>query len=187
MMSTQPFPPEDIRWYSREALPWGIPTDWAPWLLHTGSLTQHLKGLCKNSFTVQLLKQGWQTPHPDESRFLEMPAARLANIREVLLICDGIPQVFARSILPAELLQGRARCLLSLGNRPLGEFLFSRPCTQRHLVGFSRTRNGHNQPLWGRRSLFTLPEGDLSVYEYFLHGHPPHLNQHKEDHCGSEV
>ncbi len=185
IMSARPACLENICWYSREMLPWPIPPNLQPWLLHGGSLTERLQSSCGGAFRVELLSQAWQVPSPDECRFLKISPAACANVREVLLVCGGVPQVFARSILPADLLHGGASCLLSLGDKPLGHFLFSRSTVQRRFVGFARVMNERNQPLWGRRSFFSLPEGGLSVYEYFLPGQPP-LRPGKEGSCVSE-
>jgi chorismate lyase len=48
-------------------------------------------------------------------------------LREVYLLCDGVPWVYARTAIPRETLTGRHRRLAYLKTRPLGAMLFADP------------------------------------------------------------
>lgn len=70
---------------------------WARWAVGADSLTARLRA-ASSTFRVQLLSQDRAMPLRDEWRCLGMagPAETLA--REVLLICDDIPVVYAHTI-----------------------------------------------------------------------------------------
>lgn len=155
------------------------------WLQDTGSLTARLKGRCKISFRVRLLSQGWGRPLYSESRLLAMGNREIALVREVELVCDGVPWVFARTLIPATSLAGPARRLARLGERPLGEVLFSHRQMERGSTEMSRLTPRHPlfaeatgrlelpvAAVWGRRTLFYLGGKPLLVNEVFL---PPAL------------
>lgn len=154
-----------------------IPQPYKDWLFDSGSLTKRLKSMSTDSFRVDVLHQGWAIPTCSEQQFLNCDY-ELANIREVLLVVDDHPLVFARSVLPASSLTGANRELLELGNQPLGEYLFRQSSMKRggieikelpasqfnaHLV-----KPYHQESAWGRRSLFYLNDKPISVCEVFL-------------------
>ena len=106
-----------------------------------------------------------------------------ALLREVTLSCDGQPVVFAHSVLPRSSLRGLWRGLGRLGNKPLGEALFSNPAVARTPLSFRRLmpRNSlfrravialgsHPNNLWARRSVFILNGTTILVTEVFLPG-----------------
>ena len=101
--------------------------------------------------------------------------------REVQLFCDTQPWVFARTVIPPVTLRGRGRRLQYLGDRPLGEVLFTDPKARRGEVEIARitpAQRLHQRAfgqldeaptvIWGRRSLFCIDGRPLLVYEVFL-------------------
>ena len=155
------------KWHSISTLPWSISASIKPWLLDTGSLTQRLKDAYPGTFEVQVLHHDWGYPSADERHFLSMQESETASIREVVLVCNNEPKVFARSILPATSLEGRNSQLLNLNNKPLGAFLFSQPDLERGPIELTRIEEGQ-EIVWGRRSCFYLDQKPLAVCEYFL-------------------
>ena len=158
-----------------------IPEGTVDWLRDPGSLTARLKATCPGRFRVRLLRQEWERPLYSESRVLGMRRGEAAFIREVELLCDDTPWVFARTVIPASSLRGPARHLALLGTRPLGEVLFADPHTKRgpmeiarlqprHPLFASATAEGAESPkeIWGRRTLFHLAGAPLLVNEIFL-------------------
>ncbi len=155
-----------------------LPFPWRPWLLDRGSLTQRLQKRYPGTFRVKLLHQGWGRPTPSERRCLGIAQREIASIREVLLIGDGKPRVFARSVLPQSTLVGANRRLLRLNTKPLGAYLFSNPLMTRGEIEIAPLSvgqlNAHlphcydDQIGWGRRSVFYLDHLPLSVCEVFL-------------------
>ena len=63
---------------------------------------------CGSGFQVRLLRQGWGSPLYSEGRLLRMRRGEIAVIREVLLLCDELPWVFARTLIPIHSLRGGA-------------------------------------------------------------------------------
>lgn len=154
------------------------------WLLDTTSLTARLRARCGDGFSVRVVAEGWRRPSVDESRRLHTDRRRLAWIREVVLLCHGQPQVFARSVIPAHSLRGRNRTLRMLGNRPLGELLFAGCGTQRSATEIACLRprdwlmeRVHRavpealtkaDELWARRVVHRLRARPILVAEVFL-------------------
>ena len=151
------------------------------WLLDEGSLTRRVMRSCANSFSVRVLDQSWGIPLATELDTLGMVPGTSAWIRQVELLCGTVPWVFARTLIPASSLEGDARRLADLGNRPLGEVLFSDPKARRGQVEVAKLLPHHalypyalvhvaSDPghLWGRRTLYYLEERPLLVNEIFL-------------------
>ena len=157
------------------------PAEISPWLFDQGSLTRRILLYCSKNFRVEVLSQKWQRPLLNEALRLGVHPEHHALIREVLLYCGDVPWVFARSVLPRKTLTGPRRFLGKLGNRPLGEILFSDPNIQRDALEIAEIKKGQrmyncatqcldNPPdyVWGRRSVFYLHKKPLLVNEVFL-------------------
>lgn len=112
---------------------------------------------------------------------LGMRSHERALLREVCLMCDGKPVVFAHSVLPRRSLRGAWRGLGRLGRRPLGEALFANPAVVRTPLAYRKLLPGHalyqraiavlkSRPpcLWARRSVFMLDGVTIMVTEVFL-------------------
>lgn len=151
-----------------------------PWLIDRGSLTQRLKAHCA-TFRVVPLATGLARPNADEHAILGLMPGTRAYVREVLLLCDGVPVVFAHSVLPLTGLRGGWNGITQLGSRPLGEALFSDHRILRQPLAFCHLRPGHPlfrtieqqhplnvSELWARRSVFNLNRHPLLVTEIFL-------------------
>lgn len=131
-----------------------------------------------------MLGQRLACPHRDEAALLGLRAGELAWLREVVLLADGAPVVYARSVLPRRNLRGGWRLFAGIGNRPLGAALFSDPRivreplrTRRLAPRDARHRRllralpcGCESDLWARRSVFALRGRALLVCEVFLPG-----------------
>jgi len=150
------------------------------WLVTPGSLTQRLGEHC-DTLTVRRLFQGLQRPFHDEAGCVGLTASRYAHVREVLLVADGVPVVFAHSITAPESLRGAWRALSRLGERPLTLTLFGdrrvtrgalafRVLDRRHPLHRRVAELGLEPPvlLWARRSQFLREDCALLVTEVFL-------------------
>lgn len=163
-----------------------VPEEVLRWLLDPASLTRRIQSACHGCFRVEVLFQGWARPQHNEARELGMRHGSTGFVREVYLLCDGHPWVFARTVIPRTTLTGPRRCLTRLKSRPLGAVLFADPSMRRGPVEIARlspcdklypaaTRHLIQQPesIWGRRSVFRLDGEPLLVSEIFLPGTPP--------------
>lgn len=159
----------------------GIPGHFYHWLSDQGSLTSKVVGACDKPFSVRVIRQQWGRATYSEQRLLGRPFFEIALIREVELLCGKQPWVFARTIIPVTSLEGKARRLAHLGNRPLGALLFSDPTTARHRLQYGRLSKRHQlyrsatqsltrkpRELWGRRTLFGYAGKPILVNEIFL-------------------
>jgi len=151
-----------------------------PWLTDADSLTARIRARCRR-LEVRVLRQALARPHPDEAVLLELRAGEVAWLREVLLIADGVPVVYARSILPRHNLRGAWRLFAGIGNRPLGAALFADPRISRAPLSCARldrrdaryhralaSSGAAATSLWARRSVFHLRQRSLMVCEIFL-------------------
>ncbi|GAB4118273.1 MAG: chorismate lyase [Sideroxydans sp.] len=166
-----------------------------PWLHDHGSLTQRIQQRCQE-FSVQPVHRGLARIAYDEATMLGIPPHRLAYSREVFLLADGKPVVFAHSTCRQQDLQHAWKSMRGLGNRSLGSLLFTHPLVLRQPLHFKALPSRHPlagralarqdcrepvetvglkpdlqnapDPLWARRSLFTLHGAPLLVTEVFL-------------------
>jgi chorismate--pyruvate lyase len=159
-----------------------VPKGLAHWLLESGSLTRRVIQSCgQGCFRVRLLRLAWGPPLNSERQVLDSRRGVMMLIREVELLCDETPWVFARTLIPATSLQRSVRRLTQLGEKPLGAVLFGDPKVHRGLTQYARLQQRHPlyqsatdhlqaKPdiLWGRRTLFTLSSRPLLVNEIFL-------------------
>jgi chorismate--pyruvate lyase len=135
-----------------------------------------------------VLSQEWAKPWGEESRILKLRPGRRAIVREVALQGGDQPLVVARSVIPARTLRGADRRLANLGTKPLGHILFNDPRLRRLHLSLTRVaptdwrpvlpfQEIPNEPVWGRRSLYSLGPGHtLLVAEFFL---PTLLHRHE--------
>jgi chorismate--pyruvate lyase len=150
------------------------------WLIDNGSLTARLRA-CYKDFAVRPVSLKNAKAFTDESALLGLKASQHALIREVILIGNNQPVVFAHSVLPITSLRGAWNGLGRLGNKPLGAALFANDKVKRtpleykklapHHALFRRaTRHLSAKPnrLWARRSIFSLNCAKILVTEVFL-------------------
>ncbi len=148
------------------------------WLRESGSLTRRLKLLCEGQFNVSLQYQRWTRPTLCEQKLLGIRHGDYANIREVMLRKQEDVFVIARTVIPRQMLVGRQRHLVRLGNKPLGEVIFAVPGLQRSrfeiaVIGSGSFRHQimrqeHREMIWGRRSRYLIHGKPILISEIFL-------------------
>ena len=149
------------------------------WLLDRESLTKRLVATCEH-FRVQVLGQQVTRCQLHEANE-DIAVGEPVIAREVLLFCDELPHVFARSLLPLTSLTGQQAALAKLGNESLGQVIFNHAGLKRkciEIASFDAQQNfsallrefqlNAEQPLWGRRSVFMIDQKPLMVAEVFL-------------------
>ena len=159
------------------------------WLTGAGSLTQKLKSH-SSEFAVIRIHQKRAPLQQSEHLNLQLPRARRVLQRQVLLLCDGVPVVFAHTVTDFARATKDWHFFNALGNRSLGMTLFANPLIHRltfeytrltthdflyqsamsalHQAGFNSALPVH---LWARRSVFSHrrhPNSRMMVTEVML-------------------
>jgi chorismate--pyruvate lyase len=159
-----------------------IDKEYLHWLLDSGSLTAKLIQKSEGNFRVSVLKQSICSIPLSERLILGIPNGQWAMVREVVLFGNDTPWVYARTAVPLSTLQGPLRRLHYLGNKPLGEQLFTDPSMRRGSMQVAQffpsqipqhiyqeqLNNKRWGSTWGRRSVFRLSSQPLLVSEVFL-------------------
>lgn len=172
-----------MMWRWQQSLPQQgarLPAGYRRWLTCPGSLTARLVA-ASDEFSVRPVFQGLARVDADEAAALALVPGTLAWVREVCLVCDGVPCIFARSVLPRLPRRGLDRLFRGLGTRSLGSMLFAAFGFIRSPLTFCRLDHralmlqravlATGQPLptaWARRSLFRQRDKTLLVAEVFL-------------------
>ena len=144
------------------------------WLTEPDSLTARCRRHCRE-FRIHPLKQARLPRLADEAAPGRLP------VREVLLECDGVPVVFARSILSTPRGARLGRWFAGLGSRSLGSLLFAHPGFRREAIEYRRLLPGHPlhqrlcalsgrdwPDLWARRSRHHFGAASVLVCEVYL-------------------
>ncbi|MDD5249225.1 MAG: chorismate lyase [Rhodocyclaceae bacterium] len=171
----------DRRWKPQPFLV-GAPLFLRPWLTDSSSLTARIAARC-GVLRVRVLRTGLARPTEDERRLVGLAPGHQAWAREVLLLADGQPVVFAHTVLAPRHLRGSWRMASGMGGRPLGAALFADPQIVRGALHCERLTAAHPlhrraaaalgetlPVLWGRRSCFLRDGHPLLVTEVFLPG-----------------
>lgn len=168
-------------WKPRPALA-GAPAELHAWLSDPGSLTARIVARCRR-FRIRIVRECHTPPHRDEAALIDAPPGRHVWVREVLLLADDQPVVFAHSVLALSDLTGAWHRARAIGSRPLGAALFADPGIRREPLSCARlpvrhplhrsaeaATNGPLPTLWARRSRFCRTDRPLLVTEVFLPG-----------------
>ena len=122
-------------------------------------------------------------PLADEMAVIGLRKRRQVREREVLLECDGIPVVYAHTVVPLDATVSDWPFFGTLGERSLGTTLFGDPKVMRGALQFTRLHASHplakrvaralgvnalETTLHARRCLYRRRRGLLLVTEIFL-------------------
>ncbi|MFW5432332.1 MAG: chorismate--pyruvate lyase family protein [Methylophilaceae bacterium] len=164
------------RWLKKPVLAYG----YQHWLIDNASLTLRLK-LRHPKFRVKPVSVRYAKALTDEQAILNLKRDQKSLVREVVLISNNQPLVFAHSVLPKSSLRGDWHGFGRLGSKPLGEALFANPKVQRTSFRFKKLSRQHplykeaiqysecsSEYLWARRSVFSLNCVSILVTEIFL-------------------
>ena len=105
------------------------------WLNEGGSITSRIRSF--SNFKLKLLKDG-----PGEVDIIEddliISNYEENNIREVILLSNEEPLIYAKSIIPLETIKLGLNILGNLKENPLGDILFSNPEIKKKYMLFAR-------------------------------------------------
>ncbi len=164
--------PEQLSHWHNSTGEESLPAHLLSWLDDRASLTARLQQHCQ-LFRVEVLRQGPNKAIPAELALLKELGIEDESclVREVLLLCDSQPWVFARTLMPESALTGKFERFRDLDDQPLGPMLFSDPDIHRGPMHRLRVESDQlDCPLWGRRSAFLLAGKPVLVSEVFLPG-----------------
>lgn len=146
------------------------------WLLERGSLTERLRQQW-GDVAVQLLEEGLAKPLPHETQRLGLSPDAAAWVRCVLLVSQGRPRVYARTVIPGWEPHNAWAEMQRLGQQPLGELLFRLPGLKRSDFEWGSAlpwphaerwqAPGAQQPV-ARRCVFEREQAPLLLTEVFL-------------------
>ena len=152
------------------------------WLLERGSLTARLRDHW-GDVTVRLLDEGQTVPLPHEAQRLGITPDTTTWVRCVLLVCQGRPRVYARTVIPNWGRHNPWAEVQRLGQQPLGELLFRLPDLQRSGFEWGPAQNWPHAGQWqaagssdalARRCVFARAQAPLLLTEVFLALAPAH-------------
>lgn len=152
-------------WHSSPA---GLPPAVAQWLLHSGSLTTKMQQNWR-AFRVTILRQGWQAVGSD-TLFTKKPPVHTACewLREVVIESDEQPRIFAQTRLPLTTVEKVAGAVLTLGEQPIGAWLFPQQPQRLSLAW----RYDPHSDCYARCSTLSLKGYPLDIRELFLPAFP---------------
>ena len=134
------------------------------WLNEGGSITSRIKLF--SNFKLELLKDG-----PGEVDIIEddliISNYEENNIREVILLSNEEPLIYAKSIIPLETIKLGLNILGNLKENPLGDILFSNPEIKKKYMLFARFQS-KEEIFYGRKGIYTVKGYPFSVCEIFL-------------------
>lgn len=158
------------------------PMEMRGWLTDTASLTRKLTAR-SSQFRVRRLRQARALCLADEFTVVDLARRTHVQEREVLLMCDGRPMVYAHTIVPLSATAADWPFFGTLGERSLGTTLFGDPRVVRGSMQYARLHARHplvrractalggttfSAPLLARRCLYQRNNGKLLVTEIFL-------------------
>lgn len=145
-----------------------IPAHVKAWLFDSGSLTAKLKAIAEQEFEVQIYSQGWGIGKLNEYRRLCLNPQQSMWIRQVKLLCDEKPMIFARTVIPKRTLRSKCWPLHYLQNNPIIEILKKDRHLKRTEFEIAKIYQHDASAHWARRSVFYFYNCPLLLQEYFL-------------------
>ncbi len=149
-----------IHWHNDDA----PPPDAAQrdWLLEQGSMTLRFEQHCRK-VTVRRGREGYFPASAVGPEITLLPVCDRYWLREVILYGDGQPWLAGRTLIPASALIGAEWALTTLGDTPLGKWLFRDDMPVRDYIQLGKMKS-----LWARRSCFRPSGKSLLLTELFL-------------------
>ena len=134
------------------------------WLVEKGPITKRIKS--EESFQLNLLKDEISYVEDVEKEFLDVISNNI-NVREVILMGNNIPRVYAKSLIPIRTIDEGFSKLGKLGTKPLGDILFEKEIFKKTDVVYAQFQN-KDSIFWGRKTKYLVKNMPLSVMEVFL-------------------
>ena len=136
------------------------------WLTETKSMTRRFEQYA-SGIAVEPLFEGFVDSGELTAEREQLPANSQYWLREVILYGDGLPWLWARTVIPEQTLTEEDRDLMALNKTPLGHYLFRSDRLSRDYIQVAQCGS-----LWGRRSRLRLSGKPLLLTEVFLLSSP---------------
>lgn len=150
-----------IRWLGADELMQPKPAE-RDWLLEQGSMTRRFESFCRR-VNVQRRREGYFAASESGDDIVLLPKSDRYWLREVLLCGDERPWLVGRMVIPESAMTGTEQALTTLGDTPLGRWLFRGEPPERDYIQLGRAGS-----LWARRSCLRLNSKPLLLTELFL-------------------
>ena len=149
-------------------------------LFEDGSLSRLIRDKFRGRFHIDLINESWVIPMSYEKKVLSLRDNEIAFVRESYLNCNNKKLVYARTVIPKQTLKKKNQNLTRLGQKPLGEILFSSDKIYRDNIKYAKiplSNELHNSAkgncnissgLYSRQSIFYIKNKPLLVFEVFL-------------------
>ena len=134
------------------------------WLIEKGPITKRIKS--EESFKLNLIKDEISAVDDSEKKFLEETSDNI-KVREVILLGNNIPRVYAKSLIPIRTIENGFSRLGELGTKPLGDILFEKEIFEKTDVVYAQFQD-KDSIFWGRKTKYIVKNMPLSVMEVFL-------------------
>jgi len=134
------------------------------WLIEKGPITKRIKS--EESFKLNLIKDEISAVDDSEKKFLEESSDKI-KVREVILMGNNIPRVYAKSLIPIRTIENGFSRLGELGTKPLGDILFEKEIFKKTNVVYAQFQD-QDSIFWGRKTKYIVKNMPLSVMEVFL-------------------
>ena len=134
------------------------------WLVEKGPITKRIKS--EESFQLNLLKDEISYVEDVEKEFLDVISNNI-KVREVILMGNNIPRVYAKSLIPIRTIDEGFSKLGKLGTKPLGDILFEKEIFKKTDVVYAQFQD-KDSIFWGRKTKYIVKNMPLSVMEVFL-------------------
>ena len=134
------------------------------WLIEQGPITKRIKS--EESFKLNLIKDEISAVDDSEKKFLEESSDKI-KVREVILMGNNIPRVYAKSLIPIRTIENGFSRLGELGTKPLGDILFEKEIFKKTNVVYAQFQD-QDSIFWGRKTKYIVKNMPLSVMEVFL-------------------
>ena len=134
------------------------------WLIENGPITKRISA--KEDFELNLIRDEIGEVDEIEKRYLGKSIGDI-KVREVILLGNKIPKVYAKSLIPVKTIEKGFSKLGNLGTKPLGDILFEKNIFYKIDAMYS-SFSYENNIFWGRKTKYLVKNLPFSVMEIFL-------------------
>ena len=152
-------------WTNIESIESKVDSSVLSWLKESGPITKRIK--LSNKFQLRLLNDALDEISKEEQLFLGS-SSKTFKVRRVILLGNGAPIVFAKSVIPTLTINKGLSSLGKIGNAPLGDILFTPSVFTKQEMVCASFLSEERDVFWGRKIKYSVNSEPISVMEVFL-------------------